>query len=146
MATDKILRKVDQHEKEIIKEAERIEEAQERIEKEEKEILTSEKRIFSYLRNHSFLSFFIEPGLTKRELKFFRLTLVNKITKHKLIYVLILTFAFVLIWKGFWDFVDTIPFLSNWFVSIVAGLLIIWFLRRYTDCLYNFTHLELEEI
>lgn len=133
MPSNNLLKKVDIQEKELIKEADKIEKAQEKIEKEEREILSSEKRIFSFLKHHSFLSFFIESGVAKREIKFFRLIVSNKIAKNKLIFGLILTLAIVLIWKGFWDAIDLVPFLSDWFVSITAGVLILWFLRRYTN-------------
>lgn len=128
-----MLKDIDQKEKQLIKEADRIEKAEDTIEQEEKEILRSEKRVFSYLKNNPLLSFFIDSGLTKRELNFFRLVITNKIAKHKLFFGLILTFALVLIWRGFWAAADVTPILSNWFISIGAGVIIIWLLRRYTD-------------
>lgn len=119
----KTLENIEAKEKVLMEEVDKIEEAQDNIEKEEKEILRSEKRVSSYL---------VDSGLSVRRLNFFRLVFSNRISKHKLLFALLLTLAIVLIWRGFWLAIDSVPILSNWPVSIVVGAFIVWLLRRYT--------------
>ena len=125
---------LEEHEKQIHKEVEKIEKAEERIEKEESEILSAEKKIIQSLNRRPLSAFFIEPGTTAKELGFFRSIFVRRFSrKQRLLFALIVTFAVVLIWRGIWEIVDIIPFLSFAVVSLIVGILLIWFLQKYTD-------------
>lgn len=122
------------HDKKIDKEIEKIEASEQRIQDEESQILKSEKKIVQTLKRRPFSAYFIQPGTTAKEFGFFRTIVVRNFSrKRRLLFALIVTFSVVLIWRGMWELVDGIPFLSISLVSLIVGIVIIWLLQKYTD-------------
>ena len=107
-------------EKQILKQTEKIERAEDQILQEEKKILAAEKEI-------------IKSGLQTTSLPILRSVLVKKISRHKLLFALVATIGMVLIWRGTWHTVDELPILNISLVSLLVGVLVLWFLKKYTD-------------
>lgn len=126
------LKKIGLEEKKILQEAEKIEEAEKRINAEEKKILASEQKILQNSKDHPTKTLSIDEGLTSRELQLFKLFFVRRISKHKFIFSLIIVLATVLIWRGIWHSLDSIPVLSSSLISLGVGVLLFWLLRKYT--------------
>jgi hypothetical protein len=120
-------------EERLLKEEEKIKSAEKRIEQAENEILKSEKEILLAIKKEGITPLAVEPGLTGKEIGLVRSLLIGKLSRHKLISALLITTGSVLIWRGIWDGADQIPFLSYAGVSLIVGVLLIWFLKKYND-------------
>ncbi|OGE31591.1 hypothetical protein A2631_00450 [Candidatus Daviesbacteria bacterium RIFCSPHIGHO2_01_FULL_44_29] len=111
----------------------KIESAEEKIELNEAKILEEERKILSSVKETPVNIFDLDPGTTKRKIHLFRLTIIKKIARHKLLYGIVVTISLVLIWRGLWHTIDELPIISISLVSLGVGLLSIWILKKYTD-------------
>ncbi|MBI3485591.1 hypothetical protein HY025_01455 [Candidatus Daviesbacteria bacterium] len=126
------LETISKEEARILKETEKIEEAEERIKQEEKEILESEQKILATAKEHP-LKTLVRHGLSRRGIGFIRATYLKRLSKHRFIYALIVLFAIVLVWRGFWETTSLVPFLANPVIALLIGIGLLWILKKYTN-------------
>lgn len=127
------LKDLEQKEKEIIEEADRIERAEENIKREEKKILEAEKNIASSYQKNSIFSLMVDRGLSTKGLGLVRNLFARRVSKHRLVFALIATTGVVLIWRGIWHAADELPIISGSLISLGVGVLLIWLIKKYTD-------------
>ncbi len=127
------LKTINKKEQQILEAVKQIKKAEQRIDQEEKEILLSEKKVLDVLHKSPLAAFKLEDGLSPREAAFFRSLLLRKISKHRLIFALVVTVGTVLIWRGIWHSADELPIISSAVVSLVVGIGILWLVKKYTD-------------
>lgn len=119
-------------EKQILVEAEKIEQAEKRIEKEEKELLRAESTILRKFGNKGLIRLF-EGERSLRTLNYLRAVFVKRIERHKFLFAVIVTFSLVLIWRGTWETVDKLPIISDALISLIIGYFLIWLIEKYTE-------------
>lgn len=131
----KIEKDLDQMEKvqtAVLKEEHHVEQLEEQIKEEQKELSVAEKTILTLIRQNP-LRILMVGGLTKKELHYLRLITVHRLTKRKFLFAVFVAFAVVLVWRGLWELIDITPVLSSWWVSLVAGLIMLWLVEKYTS-------------
>lgn len=126
------IKHLEQVEKQLLAEEKRIQEAEERIRLEEERILDSERLIVKAIKDKPLTSIITISG-SKKRLEFVRMRVLRKIAKHKLLFAIIVTVTFVLIWRGTWGVIDELPILSIPIVSLLVGVLLVWLLRKYSE-------------
>lgn len=132
MDTSADLKELRKIEKNILDEAKEIERSEQSIKEHERRILESERNILSHMKNKP-KTLFINSDLTKQELHFLRMTFIRKIARHKLLYAILITLTFVLVWRGTWHTIDEIPILNHSLVSLGVGIFLVWLLKKATD-------------
>src|SRR4051794_36306812 len=96
------LKSIKTEEERILQETEKIEQAEERIKLEEKQILEAERNVLATVKHHP-LKTFVRHGLNRRELSFLRTSYVRRLARHRFIFAILVLFAVILVWRGFWE-------------------------------------------
>lgn len=132
MTRDREAETLKEREQHILAAEEKIEQAEAHIEAEEKKIEKVELAILENSKNNGMRSIF-DGELTAPERYFVRMRFVRKLAKHKLLFSLLATVGVVLVWRGIWHTVDSLPIISAAIISLLAGIAILWLIGRYTD-------------
>ena len=111
-------------EKKILAEVENIEKMEEEIKKSEENI---SKNLTQGIKTMS------KDGINYKEASLIKKSILRKISKHKFLFTIIFTLGIVLVWRGLWNFTETIPFLKNSVVSLLVGFSILWLIEQYTE-------------
>lgn len=101
------------------------------IESLEKEIKKSEENISKNLTQG--IKTMSKDGINYREASLIKKSILRKIAKHKFLFTVLVTLGVVLVWRGFWGFTESIPFLENSLVSLIIGFSILWLIEQYTE-------------
>lgn len=130
MADD--LKDISKEEVRILAETEKIEKSEEKIKQAEKEILASEQKILATAKEHP-LKTLVRHGLSRRGIGLIRATYLKRLAKHRFIYALVVFFAIVLVWRGFWETTSLVPLLAEPVVALLVGVGLLWILKKYTN-------------
>ncbi len=111
-------------EKKILEEVENIGKMEEEIKKSEDNISQNMKQSFKAMS---------KGGINIKEASLIKKSILRKISKHKFLFTIIFTLGIVLVWRGLWNFTESIPFLKNSVVSLLVGFSILWLIEKYTE-------------
>ena len=116
--------------KQVEVEIEKIKSAEKAIEREEARLETLEEKLIAKLDKTD--ADITDLGRTSR-LSVWRASLARKLSKHKILYSVLISFGVVQVWRGLWDWSETIPWLASPFIALAIGLAILWLTKRYSD-------------
>ena len=71
-----------------------------------------------------------EEKLVEEETTFVQKLLINKAKKHRILFPLVVVTAVVLVWRGLWGIFDGTPILSSSYVSLGAGIILLWLFNK----------------
>lgn len=70
---------------------------------------------------------------TVSRIELYRRKFVKKLAKHRFIFSILVSFSFVLVWRGLWDITAGLPVLENAVIALGIGFFLMWLLERYTE-------------
>ena len=100
------------------------------IKEEEKEILAREDKMEETLDSRPFKEI-LDAAPAIKEVSAFRLRVVRRMQKHRLIFALLIALGIVLVWRGLWEVTESL--ISSAFISLILGILLLWLTKKYTD-------------
>jgi hypothetical protein len=126
------LKKIEAAEEKVLEATTLIKESERKIQQEEKRILSMEQEILKHIDAHPVRTL-ARGGLTKKEVQILHNFFVKKLSKHRLLLTIIITFGVVMVWRGFWEITSVLPFLSSPIVCLIVGFLVLWGVKTYTE-------------
>ncbi len=115
-------------EKEILKE---LKEEIHKTEELDKEIKDTERKL-----SRKFIpiaKLLARNGFTWSEVKILKGTMVQRVSRHRFLFTVIVLVGVVLVWKGLWETFDKISIFKYSAVSLVVGFLILWLLEKFSE-------------
>ena len=116
------------------------------LEAKEQQILKEEKKIEEETKKLLSLQYYIkkllkqdivqeekEEAIVDTETTFVQKMVINKAKKHKILFPLVVVTAVVLVWRGLWGIFDATPILSSSYVSLLAGIVLLWLFNKFTE-------------
>jgi hypothetical protein len=74
-----------------------------------------------------------EERIVEEQTTFMQKLVINKMKKHRILFPLVVVTAVVLVWRGLWGIFDGTPIISSSYVSLIAGIVLLWLFNKFTE-------------
>lgn len=74
-----------------------------------------------------------EEALEEKESTTIQKYAINNLKQHKIIFTFVIFFAVLLVWRGAWAILDSIPIFSYSLISFAVGIIILWLFKKFKE-------------